>query len=45
MGRKQIEELLIRVNLSGDDQINDDLRWDIIDTLNNHLKELEKHGN
>lgn len=37
---KDLEQLLIRVNLLNNEEINEDVRWDVIDTLNNHLKQL-----
>lgn len=41
---KDLEQLLIRINLLSDEEINEDARWDIIDTLNNHLEQLRIGG-
>ena len=34
---EDIENLIIRVNLLSDKEINDDVKYDILDTLNEHL--------
>ena len=37
--KEEIEKLIIRINLSDEKDINEDLKWDIIDTLNQALEQ------
>ena len=41
---KSLEQLLIRINLLDEEQINEDVRWDVIDTLNSVVDNKEEEN-
>ena len=38
---KELSDLLIRINLVEDSKIDYDVRWDVIDTLNNYIQDKQ----